>query len=76
MPFFCCFLVNSFPPSPAGEGWGGGRGGGVESKALGCSYSSTPQGPTYNLNTGTHHLQRAQAGAALIEGLKMGLADF
>lgn len=51
-------------------------GGGVGSKALGCSCSSVPQGPTYNLNAGPHHLQRAHAGPALIGGLKMGLADF
>ena len=38
---------------------------GVGSKALpGCSCSSKPQGPTYSLNEGTHHLQRTQAGSA------------
>lgn len=71
MAFFCHFPINSFPPSPAGEG---GVGGVVGSKALGCSCSSMPQGPAYNSNVCTHHLQKAQAGAALTGGLEMGLA--
>ena len=59
----CPFLLHpgqSFPCLSWGSRWVG-----VESKAFpGCGYSPKPQGPTYSLNEGTHHLQRTQAGSA------------
>ena len=60
---YALFLLHPgkfFPSLSWGSGWVG-----VGSKALlGCSCSSKPQGPTYSLNEGTHHLQRGQAGEA------------
>ena len=70
----CPFLLppgQSFPSLSWGSRWVG-----VGSKALpGCGYSSKPQGPTYSLNEGTHHLQRIQAGQ-LDRRPTMGQAEF